>query len=150
MRGILRGPAGGGEAAVTPGLSDVDALLDTARAAGLGVTLTISGDVLPLPPGLDLAAYRIVQEAVTNVLRHAAARSLGCTVAYGRHDVVVTVLDDGDGGGGAGGGHGLIGMQERAALYGGTVVAGPRPGGGFGVCAALPLPEPAALPQVTR
>jgi signal transduction histidine kinase len=83
MLGILRGPADGGEAAVTPGLADVDALLDTARAAGLGVTLTISGDVLPLPPGLDLAAYRIVQEAVTNVLRHAAARSLGCTVAYG-------------------------------------------------------------------
>jgi signal transduction histidine kinase len=150
LLGVLRGPADTPEAAVTPRLDDVGALLDAARSAGLQATLALSGDVHPLPAGLDLAAYRIAQEAVTNVLRHAAARSLSCTVAYGEQDVVVTVIDDGDGRGGTGGGHGLIGMRERAALYGGTVVAGPRPGGGFAVSAVLRLPEPADLPQVTR
>jgi len=141
MLGVLRGPAETAEAAVTPGLADVDALLDAARSAGLGARLEVTGDVRPLPPGLDLAAYRIVQEAVTNVLRHARARSLVCTVEYRGSEVVVTVTDDGAGADGRpGGGHGLIGMRERAALYGGAVEAGPRPEGGFAVRAVLPVP----------
>jgi signal transduction histidine kinase len=140
MLGVLRGPAETAEAAVTPGLADLDALLDAARSAGLAATLDVTGEVRPLPPGLDLAAYRIVQEAVTNVLRHARARSLACTVEHGVREVVVAVTDDGVGDDGAGGGHGLIGMRERAALYGGAVETGPRPGGGFAVRAVLPVP----------
>jgi signal transduction histidine kinase len=148
MLGVLRGPADSAEAAVTPGLADVDVLLDAARSAGLDVTLTVSGDVRPLPPGLDLAAYRIVQEAVTNVLRHARAGSLVCTVDHRGSEVVVTVTDDGGGcADGAGGGHGLIGMRERAALYGGEVEAGPRAGGGFAVRAVLPVPVPVVVPE---
>jgi signal transduction histidine kinase len=147
MLGVLRGPAETAEAAVTPGLADLDPLLDAARSAGLVTTLTVSGEVRPLPPGLDLAAYRIVQEAVTNVLRHARARSLACTVEHRGSEVVVSVTDDGAGpDDGAGGGHGLVGMRERAALYGGAVEAGPRPEGGFAVRAVLPVPvaEPVA------
>jgi signal transduction histidine kinase len=143
MLTVLRG-SDTGEAAVTPGLADVDALLETARVAGLDVHLTVSGDARPLPPGPDLAAYRIVQEAVTNVLRHARARSLVCTIGHGDDRVDVRLEDDGTGEDGGGIGHGLIGMRERAGLYGGTLQAGPRPGGGFAVHAVFPLP--AVLP----
>jgi signal transduction histidine kinase len=143
MLGVLRAPHTA-EAAVTPGLADVDTLLDDARAAGIQVSSTVSGHIRPLPPGVELAAYRIVQEAVTNVLRHAAARSLACTVDHGSGEVALTVIDDGTASAGRGSGHGLTGMRERAALYGGSVEAGPRAGGGFAVRAVLPVP--ATLP----
>jgi signal transduction histidine kinase len=145
MLGVLRGPETA-EAAVTPGLADVDTLLDDARVAGIEVSYTVSGAVRPLPPGVDLAAYRIVQEAVTNVLRHAAARSLVCVVEHRPGEVALTVTDDGTGPGHSDSGHGLCGMRERATLYGGRLEAGPRPGGGFAVRAFLPVP--AAVPVV--
>jgi signal transduction histidine kinase len=116
-----------------PGLSGLGALLDQVRAAGLDVTARIDGTPVDLPAGLDLAAYRIVQEALTNTLKHARAQA-------------AEVTDDGQAAAPAGQrgparGRGLIGIGERAALHGGTCQAGPRPGGGFAVRASLPLPE---------
>ena len=149
MLGVLRS-AEDGERGPAPGLDRVPELLDAARRAGLTAELTIGGSPRPLPPGVDLAAYRIVQEAVTNVLRHAAARRLDCTVDYGDACVELHVVDDGRGAAAAEpGGHGLVGMRERAALYGGSVDAGPRPAGGFAVHAVLPVPEPAPAPAAT-
>jgi signal transduction histidine kinase len=101
---------------------------------------------------VDLAAYRIVQEAVTNVLRHAHARRVDCAVAHRDGVLELRVTDDGDGGvPGTGGGHGLVGMRERAALYGGTVEAGPA-AGGFSVHAVLPVPheQPARTTEDAR
>lgn len=136
MLGVLRAPEGDAPA---PGLARLSELLDPARAAGLQVQCTLVGDVADLPPGVDLTAYRIVQEAVTNVLRHAHARRVECTVEY-RDDVLeLRVTDDGGGGPTDAGGHGLVGMRERAALYGGIVEAGPVRGG-FEVHAVLPVP----------
>ncbi len=136
MLGVLRGPE---TDAPAPGLARLAELLEPARAAGLEVACTV--DVGPLPPGLDLAAYRIVQEAVTNVIRHARARRVTCTVRSDGRTLDLRVTDDGAGGAVAGaGGHGLVGMRERAALYGGTVEAGPGPGG-FTVHAVLPVPS---------
>ena len=98
----------------------------------------------PLPPGIDLTAYRIVQEALTNALKHAGSALASVTVSYEPNEVVLSIEDDGEGPreavelGEAGGGHGLVGMRERAALYGGLVQAGRRRGGGFAVQARLP------------
>jgi signal transduction histidine kinase len=144
MLGVLRS-AEDGERGPAPGLDRMPELLDAARRAGLEVQLTLGGAPRQLPPGVDLAAYRILQEAVTNVLRHAGARRVDCTVEYGRESVELHVVDDGRGTTPAGPrGHGLAGMRERAALYGGSVEAGPRPGGGYAVRAVLPLPAPAS------
>ena len=146
MLGVLRGPEPG-EDSPAPGLARLDGLLDPARAAGLQVELTVRGTVRPLPAGVDLAAYRIVQEAITNVLRHADARRVDCVVAYRDGSVEVSVVDDGTGPAAAGpDGHGLTGMRERAAAYGGTVDAGPVRGGGFAVRAVLATAEPGAAP----
>lgn len=150
MLGVLRGP-GQGEPVPAPaaGLSRVDELLDAARAAGLHATLTVTGDVRPLPAGVEVAAYRIVQEAVTNVLRHSAASGVSCEVGYGPAAVELAVVDDGVGGSvpPGPGGHGHVGMRERVALYGGTVHVGPRQGGGYAVRAVLPLPGPAGVAE---
>jgi signal transduction histidine kinase len=141
MIGVLRGPD---TDAPAPGLARLSELLEPARAAGLQVSCAVSGDLGDLPPGLDLTAYRIVQEAVTNVLRHAHARRLECAVAYRDGVLELRVTDDGRGGPLApGGGHGLVGMRERAALYGGTVEAAPT-GTGFEVRAVLPVPARAS------
>jgi signal transduction histidine kinase len=129
-----------------PGLGEVDALIGRVRAAGLTVTLTVTGTALALPPGADLAAYRVVQEGLTNVLRHAGQASASVAVHWG--DLLeLTVTDDGQGTGQAGGddtsapgqGRGLLGLRERLALYGGELEAGPRPDGGWRVSAVLPL-----------
>jgi len=124
-----------------PSLSRVDALLARTRAAGLDVALERSGDDAPLPAGVDLAAYRVVQEALANVVRHAGAEHATVRLTYDPRAVVVEVVDDGrgaaDGGGKAG--HGLIGLRERVDLYGGDFEAGPRAEGGFGVRARLPV-----------
>jgi signal transduction histidine kinase len=108
------------------------------------VELRVSGDPVALPAGIDLAAYRIVQEALTNTLKHAGDARATVTVAYEPNELVLSIEDDGEGMrdgyelSEAGGGHGLVGMRERAALYGGIVQAGRRRGGGFAVHARLP------------
>ena len=128
-----------------PGLAGLDGLLDRVRAAGLDVTARVDGAPAGLPAGLDLAAYRIVQEALTNTLKHARAQAAEVHLCYGPAGLVVEVTDDGRaavpaGRPGPGRGRGLIGIGERAALHGGTCQAGPRPGGGFAVRVAFPLP----------
>jgi signal transduction histidine kinase len=130
-----------------PGLDQTKALVDRVRAAGLGAELNIEG-TRDLPPGVDLAAYRVVQEALTNVLKHASGAEALIRLVYGERELVITVTDDGGPAGygarGAGspGGRGLIGLRERVGLYGGELDAGPRPGGGGRVRASFPL-EPA-------
>jgi signal transduction histidine kinase len=124
-----------------PGLGDLPALLDGLRRAGIAVHVETSGDLAGLPAGVDLAAYRIVQEALTNVLKHAGPATATVVVRASGDAVAVEVRDDGRGQNGdrvAGGGHGLVGMRERAALYGGCVEAGNRPdGAGYRVRARL-------------
>jgi signal transduction histidine kinase len=123
-----------------PGLAAVDTLAERTRAAGLQVELAVEGEPAPLPAGLDLAAYRIVQEALANASKHAHAGRVRVTVRYERRAIELEVVDDGRGPAPAsGGGHGLVGMRERAALYGGTLDAGPGPSGGFRVHARLPI-----------
>jgi signal transduction histidine kinase len=141
MLDVLRGP-GAEDAGAVAGLDRLPELLEPARVAGLSVHATVTGEGRPLPRGVELAVYRIAQEAVTNVIRHAAARRLDCTLAYGAESVELVVADDGQGATPSSdfGGHGLVGMRERAALYGGTLEVGRRPEGGFAVRAVLPAP----------
>ncbi len=131
-----------------PSLSRLDDLVSRSTSAGLAVETRVEGDTRPLPFGVDLAAYRIVQEALTNVARHAGAAHASVHVTYGERDVTVEVEDDGRGasshgasrdGAGKGGGTGIPGMRERATAVGGEFEAGPRPGGGFRVRARLPV-----------
>jgi signal transduction histidine kinase len=129
-----------------PSLGRIDDLLQHVRAAGLSVDLAVIGDPVALPAALDMSAYRVVQEAMTNVLRHAEARRATIEVTYGRTEVAVTVTDDGRGAGPGGakpGGHGLLGMRERVALFGGSLHTGPRDEGGYRVRATFPLRDPA-------
>jgi signal transduction histidine kinase len=122
-----------------PGLSGLGALVEGVRAAGLPVTLRVEGELGDLPTGLDLSAYRIVQEALTNAIKHAGASAAEVRVRRTADEVELEVVDDGAGPAGNGRGQGLIGMRERATLLGGEVEAGPQPGGGFRVRATLPL-----------
>jgi signal transduction histidine kinase len=123
-----------------PTLEQVAGLVEQARAAGTQVELTVRGEPHRLPPGVDLSAYRIVQEALTNARKHAPGARVGLRLSYEEGAVVVEVVDDGPGDAGPpAGGHGLIGMRERVELFGGTLEAGPRSEGGFGVRALLPL-----------
>jgi signal transduction histidine kinase len=110
-------------------------------AGGPAVRLVVTGEPRALPSGLDLTVYRIVQEALTNVRRHSGATTCQVTLDYGGDCVSVAVVDDGRSGGAMdrSGGHGLVGMRERAALYGGQLAVGPEPGGGFAVRARLPV-----------
>ena len=118
-----------------PGLAALDQVIDGARRAGVPITLTVEGAPRELAPALDASAYRIVQEAVTNVIRHAKAPA-AITVRYGGA-LELTIEDQGDGAPSNGGGYGLIGMRERAELFGGTLAAGPTDSG-FVVRATLP------------
>jgi signal transduction histidine kinase len=123
-----------------PGLARLDGLVEGVRAAGLPVTVHVEGELEDLPAGLDLSAYRIVQEALTNTLKHAAASRAEVGIRRTSQSVELEIVDDGMGDGTAeGSGQGLIGMRERATLVGGEVDAGPLPGGGFRVRARLPL-----------
>jgi signal transduction histidine kinase len=144
LLGVLRAPEESPIDTPRPGLTGVADLLEPIRAGGLAAELCVEGTPRPLPPGFDLSAYRILQEAVTNVLKHAHATRVVCTIRYGGDAVRLDVVDDGEPGGGnghaSGGGHGLVGMRERVALYGGTLDAGPLPGTGYHVAAVLPLP----------
>jgi signal transduction histidine kinase len=126
-----------------PGLADVEELLDSARATGLAAELHVEGEPRTLPAGVDLSAYRIMQEALTNVLKHAAATQVVVNIRYDDGIVRLAVTDDGAARGAAGvlPGHGLIGMRERTALYGGALEAGPLPGRGFRVAVTIPVPE---------
>ena len=129
-----------------PGLDRVPTLVAEVRDAGLAVDLRVEGEPRALPAGIDLSAYRIVQEALTNVTRHARGAAATVTVRYRPTALAVEVRDDGapavgarTGSGWPGSGQGLVGIRERVAMCGGTMAAGPRPGGGFGVAVELPL-----------
>jgi signal transduction histidine kinase len=124
-----------------PGLAHLDGLLAHVRRAGLPVELAVEGQPRALAPGVDLAAYRIVQEALTNARKHAGPARAHVAVRYGPEVLDLEIMDDGraSANGGNGGGHGLVGMRERAALYGGELAAGPRTEGGFVVRARLPI-----------
>ena len=124
-----------------PSLADVAALVDRVRAAGLAVELSVEGDRRELPAGLELSAFRIVQEALTNTLKHSNQARARVRIRYGDEALEVEIADEGVGrdNGGLGGGHGLAGMRERVAIYGGSLQAGRRDGGGFAVSAQLPL-----------
>ena len=128
--------------APAPSLARLDELVSRARGAGLTVRTEIGGEPRPLPAGVDVAGYRIVQEALTNVGRHAGTAAATVRVTYREGDLTVEVDDDGRGRASSetsGGGHGITGMRERAQSLGGTLEAGPRPGGGFRVVARLPV-----------
>jgi signal transduction histidine kinase len=127
-----------------PGLTRLDELVGQVRTAGLSVDLQVEGEPRPLAAGVDLSAYRIVQEALTNTIKHGHASSADVLVRYQRDCVELVVADDGVGcTNGANGGHGLIGMRERVSLYGGELEAATRPGGGFLVRASLPAADDA-------
>jgi signal transduction histidine kinase len=121
-----------------PGLARLDTLIEQVRATGLDVALEIRGALRPLPAPVDLSAFRIIQEALTNTLKHADARHAHVSVRYG-DELRVQVRDDGNGDSGNRAGHGLTGMRERAAMLGGTVEASSSPAGGYLVTAKIPL-----------
>jgi signal transduction histidine kinase len=136
----------------TPGIGQVHGLIDGAARAGLKTTLTVSGPVRPLPAAVDLAAYRIVQESLTNAIRHAGPATAAVTLTYADGELLVEVTDTGLDGAGLGstGGHGLIGMRERASSVGGSLAAGPGPDGGYRVAARLPAAGRAEKPEPVR
>lgn len=153
--GILREPGDSATGAPPPSLARLEDLVGDVRAAGLNVSLDLSGTVEGLPKALDTAAYRIVQEALSNVLRHAPRASAVVRVVNADNVIRLTVSDDGRSSGrsgvvdrdtsstrtGSGGGHGLVGMRERVDMLGGRLDVGPVPGGGFEVDARLPIPR---------
>jgi signal transduction histidine kinase len=138
MVGTLRHEHGGAGLEPTPGLADLGRLAERSRAAGLRVDIRDSGG-RPLPADIDLSAYRIVQEAVTNVARHAGTDRCAVVVERRPDLLVITVTDDGRGGV-PGAGYGITGMRERVNLLHGEFDAGPRPEGGFRVTARIPVP----------
>lgn len=143
LLGVLRADADRAPLAPQPGLSQLDELVEQTRRAGIAVDLAVSGRLPELNPGLELACYRIIQEALTNVRRHADATSTRVTLRHDAGRLEITVTDNGSVPPRAGAGNGLIGMRERIQLYGGTMNAGPLPSGGFRVDACLPLGQPA-------
>jgi signal transduction histidine kinase len=140
MVGVLRRPEEAPALAPQPSLQHLDKLVEHAREAGLPVELRLEGTPEPLPTGVDLTAYRLVQEGLTNALKHAHADRAEVVIRYGDGYVELAVSDDGRGiGGGDGGGHGLVGMRERVSVYGGELEAGPRAEGGYRLRARLPI-----------
>jgi signal transduction histidine kinase len=142
LLGVLRAD---GDRAPQPDLDGVGDLVESVRRTGLAVEVHTEGEPRPVAGLAGVTAYRVVQEALTNVIKHASAARADVELRFGDEDLVVTVTDDGRGSGGSGGsagdlgGHGLAGMRERLAVLGGTLDAGPCPGGGFSVRARLPL-----------
>jgi signal transduction histidine kinase len=137
---VLRDEDGSAALAPQPSLDRLERLLGEVRAAGLPVELRVEGEAHELPPGVDLCAYRVVQEALTNALKHAGPATARVFLRYVEGAVEVEVTDTGSGSGDANGaGVGLAGMSERVALFGGRLESGPRPNGGFAVSARLPL-----------
>jgi len=140
LLGAMREDRDGPEMTPQPGLGSLDALFAQVRRAGLPVELHVEGDPLPLPPAIDLSAYRIVQEGLTNALKHAGAGRADVEIRYGAGEVSIEVRDDGRGpAGGDGLGHGLVGIGERVKLYGGEMAAGRANGGGFVLSTRLPV-----------
>jgi signal transduction histidine kinase len=141
--GVLRDDQGRPELAPAPGLADVGQLITGTADAGVRVQLEIHGTQRPVPPGVDLAAYRIVQEALTNVVKHARTTESRIAVTYADDAICLEITDEGHGAPAgsitAGAGHGIAGMAERVSLFGGEFHAGPLPGRGFRVAARLPL-----------
>ncbi|MGX7673128.1 sensor histidine kinase [Plantactinospora sp. DSM 117369] len=131
-----------------PGLADLDRLAEATAEAGVRVELCRRGERRPLPADIELSAYRVVQEAVTNVVRHAGTPRCRVTLDYREHDLHVEVVDEGRGGPVAASGFGIAGMRERVGLLHGDFAAGPVPGSGFRVAARLPLPETVPSPAV--
>jgi signal transduction histidine kinase len=149
--GLLRQPGDSEPTEPAGGLGRLDELIGSFAATGLNVTCNVTGEARPLPEAVDLTAYRVIQESLTNTAKHAAGASASVRLAFRPGVLGLAVEDDGPGASGAGAagegrlaGHGLIGMRERAAAVGGWVSAGPRGGGGFQVLAELPLPPGAA------
>jgi signal transduction histidine kinase len=141
LLGVLRvedDTEGAPDLAPARGLADLDELAGRVTAAGITVALEVRGTPSALPPGLDLAAYRVIQEAATNVIKHSGAGRCQVTVSYETDALTVRVTDDGHATADSTDGHGIKGMRERVAMYGGTFEAGPRPAGGFGVTARFP------------
>jgi signal transduction histidine kinase len=142
LLGLLRDtvPAGA-STEPQPGLGRLDTLIEQAHASGLAVACVVEGTPRQLPPGIDVAAYRIVQEALTNVRKHAGPARASVRLGFSARELDVCVSDDGNGAGDAAGrqGHGLIGMRERVAVYGGSFACGPGAAGGFEVRARIPL-----------
>ena len=140
MVGVLRHPEEAPALAPQPSLEQIEKLVQHTREAGLPVELRIEGEPVQLAAGIDLTAYRLVQEGLTNAIKHARAQRAEVLVRYEAGHVELTVSDDGRGGGdGDGGGHGLVGMRERVTVYGGKLEAGPSPEGGFRLRARLPI-----------
>jgi signal transduction histidine kinase len=142
MLGLLRDDEPGAPPAPQPSLADVEQLVAQVAAAGAAIDVTRSGVARPLPSGLDQTSYRIVQEALTNTLKHASPAHATVDISWEPDALVLSVTDDGGrgiaGDRTSGSGRGIVGMRERAQLYGGQLVAGPRPEGGFAVTARLP------------
>ncbi|MEV6375546.1 sensor histidine kinase [Micromonospora musae] len=145
---VLRTDAEPADLAPQPGLGGIETLTEQVREAGLPVTLRVDGDPVVVEEGVALAIYRIVQEALTNALKHAGAATAEVRIGYDGAAVVVEVTDDGRGPGlgSPGVGHGLVGMRERVGLYGGVLQAGARTGGGFRVHARIPVEQPGPVP----
>jgi signal transduction histidine kinase len=142
--GVLRAEGESASLSPQPGLAELERLVRQVGTGGPLVELDVRGDPYELPAGVDLAAYRIVQEGLTNALRHAAARTIRVSLHYLPTRLEVSVDDDGHGlpgRGDTGGGHGLVGVRERAALYGGTVELTTSPMGGVRLTACLPVRE---------
>jgi signal transduction histidine kinase len=142
LLGMLRRKDGGSELEPQPSVDHIDVLVEQIERAGLPVSLAVEGERAPLPAGVDLCAYRIVQEGLTNALKHAGPAHAEVVLRYAPRALDVEVRDDGRGparANGDGAGHGLIGMRERVALYGGALETGARDGGGFEIHAHLPL-----------
>ncbi len=142
LLGVLRGSGDGDTRTPQPRLADIDALVAQAKESGVETALAIIGECGALPAGVELAGYRLVQEALTNVIKHAGRASAHVVVTHEVDRLGIEITDDGLGGAappGAAIGHGLIGMRERVEIYGGTFEAGPHPGGGYRVRAMLPV-----------
>jgi signal transduction histidine kinase len=148
--GLLRQPGDSEPTEPASGLGRLEELIGSFAATGLNVTCHVTGETRPLPEAVDLTAYRVIQESLTNTAKHAAGASVSVRLAFRPGVLALAVEDDGPGvsgndhAGNGQGGHGLIGMRERAAAVGGQVSAGPRGGGGFQVLAELPFPPGAA------
>jgi signal transduction histidine kinase len=138
---LMRADGAEDERRPQPALGDLGPLLDRAQSAGVNVELSVTGDPRRLPAGVELSAYRIVQEALTNVIKHSGCDRASVELRYRNVGLELEILDQGTdtrSSGLPGSGHGLVGMRERVALFGGSLDAGPRPGGGFAVRALLP------------
>ena len=141
LLGLLRESEDEPALAPQPTLARLEELVQQVRDAGLPVELAIEGEPTELPPGVDLSAYRIVQEALTNALKHAGPANARVTVRYADDNLELEIADDGSGsaaGNGDGGGHGLVGIEERVAMLGGELETGEGPTGGYAVRARLP------------